>query len=854
METPIVEQWGSKKRIWDNEYSWIDSPLLDWKELSKQIVTEIPKGSRKSEENAFLSASKYIENYPNIKNVPVLIKRCIENFSSLEKGKASIRIGKSDILFEGRLAKLLFNCVKNIFNFHIERSTQSTKGTYKILEIYNKAYDTQVRQYGKLTFSDIIHVLNPKSPLSPFHKQNEDTRNLLYYRLDARYDHWLFDEFQDTSRSQWAIIKDLVDEAIQDDRRTAFFVGDTKQSLYLWRNSDDHLFQSICEYYEHMIERPNTLSISYRSTQAIMDAVNHVFNNREAMLEYYGKTTCERWFRSWVKHNSSEKNLEQIGYATWIDIGKNGKSDKQTSVLNILKGLKDKSDNLSIGILVSQNIEAIELAYFLREQGLGIPIRIGSSLEPGKDNDAGVALISMLRYCIHPSCQKSKKYLKMIDSSTKGDSLIRIVHKMRPLASAMKSAQLVLEFSQAIISKLSPTDQIHRKSLQYLIESAEKFDKEEEPSIKNLISYLRDFSLNDNKKNSVITIGTIHRSKGLEYDVVVFINNDKKNFTDKNIKAYRNKDQEVEWILEPFKKDIMQSLKKTSDFLQQNQQENHFSSLCKLYVAMTRAKKALYMISDINSAETQTPVHFLRTYLGHNSEEKELFEKTIFSVLWDTGDAYWHKSLRKNKNPNSNKSLKGETIDIEFFQPTHRRLSDFTPTNTSKSELKLISSINSKSKYFGKSVHHAFEQIDWYNNKISLESQLRSGIDAKTLEYLKACFKTRSIQNMFTQPTATCILWKEKAFTLSDKQVLINGVFDRVHIFLDKNNQFQKAQIIDFKTDSIRKDYNEIQAIEKHKIQLKSYQNALSKLLNLDKVKIETYLLFTSVKRINRVH
>ena len=111
-----------------------------------------------------------------------------------------------------------------------------------------------------------------------------------------------------------------------------------------------------------------------------------------------------------------------------------------------------------------------------------------------------------------------------------------------------------------------------------MIESAEKFDKEEEPSIKNLISYLRDFSLNDNKKNSTI-IGTIHRSKGLEYDVVVFINNDKKNFTDKNIKAYRNKDQEVEWILEPFKKDIMQSLKKTSDFLQQNQQENHFSSL-----------------------------------------------------------------------------------------------------------------------------------------------------------------------------------------------------------------------------------------------------------------------------------
>ena len=213
---------------------------------------------------------------------------------------------------------------------------------------------------------------------------------MLYYRLDARYDHWLFDEFQDTSRSQWAIIKDLVDEAIQDSERTAFFVGDTKQSLYLWRNSDDRLFQSICEYYENAIERPNTLSESYRSAPAIMDAVNRVFDDRLAIQEYYGKTTSERWFRAWEKHYASEKTQNEHGYATWIDISKNGKSDKETSVLNILKGLKDKSDNLSIGILVGKNSEAIELAYFLREQGLGIPIRIGSSLEPANDNVMGV--------------------------------------------------------------------------------------------------------------------------------------------------------------------------------------------------------------------------------------------------------------------------------------------------------------------------------------------------------------------------------------------------------------------------------------------------------------------------------
>ena len=854
LETPDTRKWGSVKTIWGDAYPWINSPLIDWKELSEQLIAEIPKASKKSEANSFHSAAKYIANYPNVKKAPTLIERSIGNFSALEKGKALIKVGRSDILIDGRLAEVLCNCVKNIFNYHIKRSAQSTQGTHKILEIYNKAYDTQVRQYGKVTFSDLIHILNPKSSLSPFHNQSDDTRDLLYYRLDARYDHWLFDEFQDTSRSQWAIIRDLVDEAIQDSERTAFFVGDTKQSLYLWRNSDDRLFQSICDYYENVIERPNTLSESFRSTPAIMDAVNRVFDDRQAIQEYYGSTTCERWFRAWEKHYASARTLNENGYATWIDISKNGKSDKETSVLNILKGLKDKSDNLSIGILVGKNSEAIELSYYLREQGLGIPIRIGSSLKPANDNASGVALIAMLKYCIHPSDQKSKQYLGMIDGCTKGDSLIQTVDRLRPHASAMKSAQLVLEFSQAIIRKLSSDDQRHRKSLQYLIENAEKFDREEAPSIKNLISYLKEFSLNDSGENSVITVETIHRSKGLEYDVAIFINNDKKNITEKNIKAYRNKGQEVEWVLEPFKKDVMQSFNKTSDFFTQTQEENHFSSLCKLYVAMTRAKKALYMMSDITSAETHTPVRFLKTYLGEDSEEKALFEDSTFSVLWETGDVDWYKSLKSNTGLDTNESAIRHKQAITVFQPTHQRLSDFTPSKEAKKEFQLFTNTNSKGKHFGQLVHNAFEHFDWYDKTMPIESQLAKKVDPSTLEHLKVCFDEKGIQEFFQKPATPCILWKEKAFTLSENQILINGVFDRVHIFLDTKNRYKTAQIIDFKTDLISEDFTIAQAIEKHEKQLQSYQNALSKLLNLDRANIETYLLFTSAKALYKVH
>ncbi len=854
LEAPTAEKWGSTKTIWADQYPWIDSALINWVELSEQLIAEIPKASSKSERNSFLSGAKYIANFPNNKTQPVLIERSIKNFEALGKGKALIKVGKSDISIEGTLAKTLYECVKNIFNYYIRRSTDSTQGTFKILEIYNKAYDKQIRQTGKVTFSDLIHILNPKSSISPFNNQNDSVRDLLYYRLDARYDHWLFDEFQDTSRPQWEIIKDLVDEAIQDDERTAFFVGDTKQSLYLWRNSDDRLFQSICEYYKNAIAKPDKLSESYRSAPAIMDAVNSVFNNPQAIEEYYGKITSERWFNAWEKHYASKKNQDDKGYAAWLDISKNATNDKETSVLNILKGLKEKSDNLSIGILVGKNSEAVELSYFLREQGLGIPIRIGSSLWPAKDNAAGVALLSMLKYCIHPSDEKSKQYLGLIDFSTNNDSLIRIVDELRPHANAMRSAQLVLKFSQALIKKLSSDDKRHRKSLQYLIENAEKFDQEEIPSIKNLISYLENFSLNDNQESSVVTVETIHRSKGLEYDVVIFINNDKINFTEKNIKAYRNKDQEIQWILEPFKKDVMQSLNKTSEFLAQTQQENQFSSLCKLYVAMTRARKALYMMSDLSSSQSNTPVDFLKTYLSDSSEEKELFPNHNFSVLWETGDVNWHNSLNKNVPLNATSKNENNEPLIPSFQPTHQRLSDFIPSKESMSAHLSLIYKNASGKKFGQLVHDAFQQIDWYDSAIPFESQINKKIEASTLEPLKTCFKEKNIQEFFTKPDTPCILWKEKAFTLSENQILINGIFDRVHIFLDKQNHFEKAQIIDFKTDLISENFKLSQAIETHEKQLQSYQNAVSKLLNLDKAKIETYLLFTSVKEIHQVH
>ena len=92
-----------------------------------------------------------------------------------------------------------------------------------------------------------------------------------------RIDHWLLDEFQDTSRLQWQALGDLVDEVIQSDsgRRSFFYVGDTKQAIYSWRGGDPRLFNEVADFYNASgtgrIDTSEALDISFRSAPEILD-------------------------------------------------------------------------------------------------------------------------------------------------------------------------------------------------------------------------------------------------------------------------------------------------------------------------------------------------------------------------------------------------------------------------------------------------------------------------------------------------------------------------------------------------------------------------------------------------------
>lgn len=108
-----------------------------------------------------------------------------------------------------------------------------------------------------------------------------DNAHWVQYKLDQRIDHLLIDEFQDTNPTQWRLLTPLLEElaaAEQERPRSVFLVGDDKQSIYRFRRAEPELLGSAARWLQqHMAARTETLEKSRRSSPAIMQCINAVF-------------------------------------------------------------------------------------------------------------------------------------------------------------------------------------------------------------------------------------------------------------------------------------------------------------------------------------------------------------------------------------------------------------------------------------------------------------------------------------------------------------------------------------------------------------------------------------------------
>lgn len=149
-------------------------------------------------------------------------------------------------------------------------------------QLFCDTYEARKLALGVLDFDDLI-----SKALALF--QDPKVAQWVLYRIDGGIDHLLVDEAQDTSPTQWAVIRALTEEfatgesARQNIRRTIFVVGDKKQSIYSFQGADPKEFDRMQTHFNQALDASNdklvapALQHSFRSSPAILRFVDHVF-------------------------------------------------------------------------------------------------------------------------------------------------------------------------------------------------------------------------------------------------------------------------------------------------------------------------------------------------------------------------------------------------------------------------------------------------------------------------------------------------------------------------------------------------------------------------------------------------
>ncbi|WP_418152329.1 double-strand break repair helicase AddA [Litorimonas sp. RW-G-Af-16] len=180
---------------------------------------------------------------------------------------------------------------------HVIQAEQDRRGTVMlemsrdILTVatrFSTLYASRKHDLRALDFSD--QILLVRDLLS-----DAAVADWVRYKLDGGIEHILVDEAQDTSPEQWQIIDALAAPFFQDDPdrkpsnpRTLFAVGDEKQSIYSFQGADPQRFLDQIQYYAGLSDLGEVrMRMSFRSTQQVLDMVDHVLIEGGALREMF---------------------------------------------------------------------------------------------------------------------------------------------------------------------------------------------------------------------------------------------------------------------------------------------------------------------------------------------------------------------------------------------------------------------------------------------------------------------------------------------------------------------------------------------------------------------------------------
>jgi ATP-dependent exoDNAse (exonuclease V) beta subunit len=721
-----------------------------------------------------------------------------------------------------------------------------------------------LRQRGVCTFESITRSIAVG--------MNDGCMAEILMRLDQQIHHLLLDEFQDTSLSQWQALKPLAINlaAGGDEPRSILVVGDIKQSIYGWRSGDPRLLRGLSSLlsdggFADVQER--VLATSWRSAPLILEAVDAVFHHLKSdshpirnLAQAGGKenfvNALDAWLEGYQVHYATERNRQLAGSVVLTKCPtRKERLDKcarqAVELWNRCKG------GLRIAVIHHKNTDASEVAERIRS----LPGSPGCSLRAkGSLSDSAVVLafLDAIRLAAHPRDRTA--FLSVLMSPIK-DVWGVGVESAHPWPEQRKrshdaSKELLRKFSRETVvgtlnawrvslakdGLIAMSDRRRLDRALHVIARAERAGS----TLDEIVEAVEQEDCRDVEGQPIESI-TIHQAKGLEWDVVIF-------GAPTRLLGRRPKEYAVERNL-PYRgigcdrvSPTVPSSARSGAVKEVNDSAERFDcqdKLSALYVALTRAKRGLFIVVDQKpSGKGKSP----EANASHGSILIEALENSEFLVR--AGDQSWMDNLQaipavdlRQDAPQlppapqvPRRGLAAEIASRQVAQAADVDVADFS----------ISAAAQRAALDRGTLAHAVCEHLEWsdewqpdveaiargiepsvtYRDSVSIAACVR-----ETVEQLRA----PDIMQALKRPAGGAVALRERRFlALLPSGRVQEGAIDRL-VLRGEPGSWKHLQIVDFKTDQPPAGTQgfELDAwirdrVEHHKPQLTAYCHAMA--------------------------
>nr|WP_299032441.1 UvrD-helicase domain-containing protein [uncultured Tenacibaculum sp.] len=635
----------------------------------------------------------------------------------------------------------------------------------------------------------------------------------IYERIGQRFMHYFIDEMQDTSTLQWQNLIPLIDNALAQENSNLLLVGDGKQAIYRWRGGKSEQFIGLGSEKDNpfpVSKEVRTLETNFRSYAEVINFNNQFFQHTANFLQN------ESYKQLFIDGNKQLENSKKGGCVSLTFLEKEDDKEEEQikypkKVLELVKRLEKEFSLNEICILVRKKKDGIAVANYLSENGIDI---ISSETLLLENSSKVKFIIDVLQVIQHPNDKETclemlyflQEHLKVTEHKHSFIAELislpneAIFQQLKNYGTTFElSTFLQLPFYEKVeeiirgFQLITSSDAYVQFFLDVVLEQQRRGT-----SIQEFLDFWSEkkdkLSIVAPESGKAVQVMTIHKSKGLEFPVVIF---------PYDLDVYRQVNPKV-WLdelpdnfdgfkelLVPFNKDLNYVNDRGLEIYQQQREELELDNFNLLYVALTRAVEQLHVITEkkiSSKGEENTNFYsgvFINYLKAQNLWNDDQLEYTIGTP----------ERMSESKEQNNATEIQETFISTPWQEHNIQMLA---------SASKLWDTEQGKAIEFGNLIHEMMAEIITKEdiNEAILRYEQQGALPKEKIEGI-----TKKIRQIINHPllqeyfSDEVTIYNEREIVDVDGQIVIP---DRL-VF----NQDNEVVIIDYKTGKPSKVYHQ---------------------------------------------